>query len=193
MDPRQTPPYRLPPRWQRPSGPVEDAQPAGGARTRAALRTGTLAIVAFWLVVMGLLYVAMDRVRQPTAVTVAGDGALIIPRDRDGHFRVAGSVNGQPVNFMVDTGASLVAVTDALARRAGLQGGERTTFRTANGTREGWVVRADAIAVRSLSVSGLRVGTGYTGEDEADALLGQNFLRHFDVEIQRDQMVLRPR
>ena len=117
---------------------------------------------------------------------------MVIARGSDGHFRVAGSINGQPVVFMVDTGASVIAVTDALAQRAGLEGGEVTQFRTANGLRPGRVVVAQSVAVGPLRVSGLRVGTGYTGEVAGDALLGQNFLQHFDVQMQRDRMVLRP-
>ncbi len=186
----------LPDRWRKPpqrAAGVEDAQEAGSRRTRAFARTGTLGILAFWLVVMGALYLAMQHWQRPAASQVQADGALVIPRHRDGHFRVSGSINGQPVNFLVDTGASLVSVTDALARKAGLSGGERTTFRTANGTREGWVTTAESVAVRSLVVSGLRVGTGYTGDEDGDALLGQNFLRHFDVEIKSDRMVLHPR
>ena len=160
--------------------------------TRSLLRWGTLGILAFWLVVMAGLYVAMDYVRQPRAAVVAADGALVIPRGSDGHFRVAGSINGQPVRFMVDTGASLIAVTDALAQRAGLVGGQVTQFRTANGVRQGRVVVAQSVAVGTFRVSGLRVGTGYTGETAGDALLGQNFLQHFEVQIQRERMVLRP-
>lgn len=79
------------------------------------MRWNTLAILAFWLVVMAGLYLVMDRVRQPRAAVQAADGTLVIPRGSDGHFHVAGSVNGQPVRFLVDTGASLVVVTDALA------------------------------------------------------------------------------
>jgi len=187
---------KLPDRWRTPAdrtADVQDAEEAGARRTRRFARTGTLGILAFWLVVMGLLYLAMQQLERPGAAKVQADGALVIPRHRDGHFRVQGSINGQPVVFLVDTGASLVSVTDALARKAGLTGGERTTFRTANGTREGMVMQAESITVRSLAVSGLRVGTGYTGEDEKDALLGQNFLRHFDVEIKSDRMVLHPR
>lgn len=187
---------KLPDRWRTPAqrpAAIEDAQEAGARRTRRFARTGTLGILAFWLVVMGLLYLAMQQYERPGAAKVQSDGSLVIPRHRDGHFRVPGTVNGQPVMFLVDTGASLVSVTDALARKAGLSGGERTTFRTANGTREGWVAQADSVTVRSLAVSSLRVGTGYTGDDEKDALLGQNFLRHFDVEIKSDRMVLHPR
>ena len=164
-----------------------------GTKNPASLmRWGALGILAFWLAVMAGLYVAMDYVRQPRAAVQAADGALVIPRGSDGHFRVAGSVNGQPVRFMVDTGASLIAVTDALAQQAGLEGGQVTQFRTANGVRPGRVVAAPSVAVGGFVVSGLRVGTGYTGETVGDALLGQNFLQHFEVQIQRDRMVLRP-
>lgn len=121
--------------------------------TVSLLRWGTLGILAFWLAVMAGLYLAMDYVRQPRAAVVAADGALVIARGSDGHFRVAGSVNGQPVRFMVDTGASLIAVSDALAQQAGLQGGQVTQFRTANGVRSGRVVAAQSVAVGAFVVS----------------------------------------
>lgn len=164
----------------------------GSKNSASFMRWGTLGILAFWLVVMAGLYLVMEQVRAPRAAVVAADGALVIPRGSDGHFRVVGSINGQPVRFMVDTGASLIAVTDALAQQAGLEGGELTQFRTANGVRPGRVVVAQSVAVGPLRVSGLRVGTGYTGEAAGDALLGQNFLQHFDMQMQRDRMVLRP-
>ncbi|WP_225784946.1 TIGR02281 family clan AA aspartic protease [Xenophilus sp. Marseille-Q4582] len=152
-------------------------------------------LLAFWLALMAGLYVLMDHLRQPRQSEVTAEGALVIPRHPDGHFRVAGTINGEPVMFLVDTGASLVAVTDGLAKRAGLPQGERATFQTANGPREGRITRADSVQLRGgLGVSNLRVGTGFAGiGDEGDALLGQNFLRHFDVEIGRSQLVLRPR
>lgn len=152
-------------------------------------------LLAFWLALMAGLYVLMDHLRQPRQPEVTAEGALVIPRHPDGHFRVAGTINGEPVMFLVDTGASLVAVTDGLAKRAGLPEGERATFQTANGPREGRITRADSVQLRGgLGVSNLRVGTGFAGiGDEGDALLGQNFLRHFDVEIGQSQLVLRPR
>jgi aspartyl protease family protein len=169
-------------------------QPApADEQTRRVLRTSTLAILAFWLVVMAALYFGMKTFMAPRGATVTSTGSLVIPRHSDGHFRVAGTVNGVAVNFMVDTGASLIAVTDAVAKKAGLTDGVPTTFRTANGERQGRVSPSQSVTVRNLEVSGLRVGTGYTGESEDDALLGQNFLRQFDLEIKRDSMVLNPR
>ena len=65
----------------------------GSKNPASLMRWGTLGILAFWLAVMAGLYVAMDYVRQPRAAVVAADGALVIPRGSDGHFRVAGSIN----------------------------------------------------------------------------------------------------
>ena len=130
-----------------------------------------LAFLAFWLLVMGVLYLGMQQYLKPAGATVLSDGSLRIPRAKDGHFRVAGSINGQ----------------------AGLSGGTQAIFRTANGERQGRVVRADEVRVGPLAVGNVRVGTGYTGDEDDDALLGQAFLRHFDVRMRGDEMLLQPR
>lgn len=151
-----------------------------------------LGMAVFWIAALGLMYVGMEYYLQPSVPMVQSDGSLQLQRHRDGHFYADGSINGQPVRFMVDTGASSIAVTDALAHSAGLEGGEVVQFRTANGTRTGRLARAQSIMVGSLQARNLTVGTGYTGRSAQDALLGQNFLRHFDVSIRNDVMELRP-
>ena len=160
---------------------------------QSVVRRSTMMFLLFWLVVMGVMYLAMQHFLKPAQAKVQADGSVRIERGMDGHFRARGSVNGQPVIFMVDTGASSVSVTDALAARAGLEGGEPVRFRTANGERDGRMVVADEVRLASLVVRDVRVGTGYTGDDSEDALLGQNFLRHFDVQMSGDEMLLRPR
>ena len=165
--------------------------PRGGIS--AGLKWGPLGIVVFWLVVMGLLYVAMNHYLQPKPLVVTASGDLVIPKSRNGHFLVAGQINGREVNFMVDTGASLVVVSEAFARRAGLPQGVPITFRTANGELPGRVVAGVAVAVGPVAVSGIRVGVGLVGGDSNDALLGQSFLSQFDITLGRDEMVLRRR
>jgi len=147
-------------------------------------------MAVFWLAVLGVLYVAMEHYLEPSAATVQSDGSVHVQRQRDGHFYVDGSINGQSVRFLIDTGASSIAVTDALAQRAGLQGGQQAQFQTANGVRMGRLVRAKNVAVGPLQVRNLTVGTGYTGARADDALLGQNFLRHFAVSIRGDVLVI---
>lgn len=177
------------------ASPPPSTPPSGAQEPtpQSVARRSTLMFLLFWLALMGVMYAGMQFFLEPARAKVQADGSVRIERSHDGHFRVKGSINSQPVTFMVDTGASSISVTQAFADKAGLQGGERVRFRTANGEREGRLVMADEVKVASLTVRNLRVGTGYTGEDADDALLGQNFLHHFDVQMSGDQMLLRPR
>ena len=157
------------------------------------LKLAPLWIIVFWAFVMGCLYLAMDHYLKPKPAVVSANGDLVIPRSRDGHFYAQGQVNGQPVNFLVDTGASLVTVSHQFARKASLPKGEPTVFKTANGELRGSIVNGVAVSVGPMAVSGVRLGVGLEGQDEDAALLGQSFLSKFDVVLQKNQMILRPR
>lgn len=170
--------------------PVSRAPSNGLSR---GLKWGPLGIVVFWLAVMGLLYVAMSHALKPKPAIVSASGDLIIPRARDGHFYALGLVNGQPVNFLVDTGASLVTVSEAFARSAALADGEPTVFRTANGSLTGRIVPGVPVSVGPLEVSAVRIGVGLAGHSPGDALLGQSFLSKFEVVLKGEQMILRKR
>jgi aspartyl protease family protein len=159
----------------------------------SGLKWGPLGIVVFWMVVMGGLYLAMTHYLKPKPVTVSATGNLIIPRDRDGHFYAVGAINGQPITFLVDTGASLVTVSEALAQSAGLGRGVPTVFQTANGTLNGRIVNDVTVTLGPLTVSGLRVGVGLVGGVQDKALLGQGFLARFDITLSKDQMMLKAR
>ena len=151
-----------------------------------------LGIVLFWLAIMAALYFGFKQYEKPKMV-ISANGDVVIKRARDGHFYVAGHVNGKPVKFLVDTGASLVGVSEKFAQKAGLVGGEPTVFRTANGELAGRIVANVPINVGPITVSAIRVGVGLEGHEVTDALLGQNFLSKFDVLLRQDQMILRKR
>lgn len=148
-----------------------------------------------WLAVIALLYGVMNQLlAPPKALYVeAGQGELQLPRHRDGHFYVDGTINGVAVQFMVDTGASLVSVSNAIAQAAGLDGGRQAQFSTAGGTRMGRIVKSNSLSLAGFQLQGIEVGTGLNVGRDEQALLGQNVLRHFDIQIERDRMVLRPR
>ena len=160
-------------------------------------RLGALAIAAVWLAVAGVLYLVFDQIEQKRQASLKpyalSSGDLVIPRQRDGHFHVEGEVNCQPVRFLVDTGASHVSVSQALATQAGLPEGQNITLHTANGQRPGQLVRSVPVRAGHLVMNDTSVIVGLTGMPTEQALLGQAFLKHFDVEIRRDEMVLRQR
>ncbi|WP_296509613.1 retropepsin-like aspartic protease [Rhodoferax sp.] len=156
-------------------------------------QTGLIPLILFWCAVMGLLYAGMTYYLRPKQVQVQASGDLVIQRALDGHFYAPGRIQGQDVMFLVDTGASLVTVSEALARQAGLSGGTPTTFRTANGDRPGRVVEGVAVHLGPVEFNRVRVGVGLSVGDDNQALLGQTFLSKFDITLSKDQMVLKPR
>lgn len=158
---------------------------------------GALTIAAVWLAVAGVLYLVFEHMEakreaklKPYALST---GDLVIPRQRDGHFHVKGEVNGQAVNFLVDTGASHVSVSQTLATQAGLPSGQNITLHTANGQLPGQLVRNVPVRAGHLVLNNTSVTIGLAGMPPDQALLGQAFLKHFDVEIRRDEMLLRQR
>jgi aspartyl protease family protein len=151
---------------------------------------GHVGVIAFWLAVMGVVWVAMEWVMQPKRAVVTAEGELRIPRARDGHFYVEGTVNGRAITFLVDTGASVVVVSEAFARQAGLPAGEPMVFNTANGPLQGRSVRGVDVAAGPLAVTSLRVGVGLAGMPPDRGLLGQNFLGKFTMRVTAREMVL---
>lgn len=191
-----TQPRDAPPNSQRASDAGERAA-VGAVGAGAGVPKGffwsRLRVLLVWLVLFAMLYAAVDHYLKPKPMVITASGDLVIERARDGHFHMPGSVNGKPVDFLVDTGASLVVVSEAFARMAGMQRGVPTTFSTANGELPGRIVPDVPISVGPIKVSGIRVGVGLQVRDADQALLGQNFLSKFDIELSKDRMVLRKR
>jgi aspartyl protease family protein len=162
-------------------------------------RFAPLGIICFWALLTLGAYFAFNEFFKPVPQVISGSGDLVITRSRDGHFYADGTINGSPVRFLLDTGASLVVVSEPFAKSVGLLSGEPTTFKTTNGDLAGYIAKDATVSVGTLSVSRLRVGVGLRGLDGDSgsamrgALLGQNFLSKFDVTMGKDQMTLRKR
>jgi aspartyl protease family protein len=160
-------------------------------------RLGAVAVAAVWLLVAAVMYLGFEYLEESRRAKLQpytlGSGELVIPRQRDGHFHVKGEVNRQPVVFLIDTGASHVSVSQALADQAGLPAGSPITLNTANGQRPGQLVRGVPVRAGDLVLNDASVSVGLSGLPPDQALLGQSFLKQFDVEINRQTMVLRRR
>jgi aspartyl protease family protein len=156
-----------------------------------------VAVAAVWLLVAAVMYLGFEYLEESGRAKLQpytlGSGELVIPRQRDGHFHVKGEVNRQPVVFLIDTGASHVSVSQALADQAGLPAGSPITLNTANGQRPGQLVRGVPVRAGDLVLNDASVSVGLSGLPPDQALLGQSFLKQFDVEINRQTMVLRRR
>ena len=149
-----------------------------------------------WLAIIGLMlgltafYQAMmpGRGGLVNSVGEGGNAMIVLERDRSGHYRAHGEINGEAVAFLVDTGATDVALSDQSARALGLDFGPRTMVMTAAGPAAAWKTRIDRVRVGSLERRNVRAtitpGLG------SEALLGMSFLRHFSIRQQGDRLVI---
>ena len=118
------------------------------------------------------------RPAAPVAAAAANSRSVIVPRDARGHFQVDARIEGRNLSFMVDTGASVIALTASDAARLGIHPAQRefvAEVKTANGTVRAAPIRLDKVEVGDLVV---RDVAALVLPDEAlsDNLLGLSFL-----------------
>lgn len=120
-----------------------------------------------------------------------GHAQVMLERDRSGHFLAQGEINGHPVLFLVDTGATDVAISEKAAREMGLEFGPRTTVMTAAGPARAWRTRLDRVSLGTVALDNVRatITPGLGNE----VLLGMSFLKYFHMRQDGNQMVLESR
>ena len=120
-------------------------------------------------------------------------GRVVLTAGPGGHFLTDGQINGRTVQFMVDTGATTVAMSVADAKRIGLnyQNGQPVQMSTANGVTQGWRVTLNTVRVGDVMVSGVEAVVTPGGMPYV--LLGNSFLSRFQMNRNNDQMVLERR
>ncbi len=145
---------------------------------------GTIAAVGLWEDIQ-------DDV-LPRQATFANEGRVEIPRRFDGHYYMTLDVNGAPVEFVVDTGATEIVLTKEDAAKAGLNIETLQFFgraNTANGTVRTAPVRLDEVNIGGISDRNL---PAYVNEGELfQSLLGMSYLSRWDrIEIADNTLVL---
>ncbi len=115
----------------------------------------------------------------------AGGKPLVLGQGRGGHYWVDGAVNGQYVNFLVDTGATLVTIPLSVATAAGLKCERASAMQTANG-----VTRSCNVTVANLTFGGFKLSyvDAVVVPNLEQPLLGMNVLKRFHVEQDGGQL-----
>lgn len=118
---------------------------------------------------------------------------IVLQADGGGHFMTPGQINGREVRFMVDTGATLVILSEADAQRIGLpfRNGRPVHIGTANGVVLGHEVRLNSVRVGSAQV--YDVAGVVLPQALPFVLLGNSFLSRFQMQRTNEQMVLEKR
>ena len=151
-----------------------------------------------WIAIIGLmvgLTAFYHALTQDRGGIVSSDGygasaSVVLERERSGHYVAQGQINGHPVTFLVDTGATDVAISENMARAMGLEFGPRIRVMTAAGPVGAWVTRLDSVRLGSLERRNVRA-TITPGLQDA-ALLGMSFLKHFSLQQEGNRLLIKP-
>lgn len=125
---------------------------------------------------------------------IAGQGTrIVLPVAAGGHFTTGGFINGKPVQFVVDTGATVISIGMSDAQRLGLQytAGSRVNMHTANGNAIGYLLTLDSVRINDVEVFGVQAVV--TSQPMPVVLLGNSFLSRFSLRRDSDQLVLEKR
>lgn len=163
-------------------------------------RIGRFMLFAAWIAALTILALFFQRFltdqENPNrdlevALDAAGRPQVVLARNRAGHYVASGRINGEPVVFLVDTGATDVALPLAVARRLDLSLGAERVSKTANGNVRTWGTRLDSVDLGGLKARRVRASVlpNMPGEE---VLLGMSYLKHFELIQRGGTLTLRP-
>jgi aspartyl protease family protein len=126
-----------------------------------------------------------------SAPPVSGRKKVVLTADSRGHFFATGTINGVSTRFMVDTGATTIALSSAEAKRTGVNylAGRRVLTQTANGVVPVYRVRLDAVDIGGIKLSNIDAIV-IEGDRLPVALLGMSFLNRMEMRREGDVLML---
>jgi aspartyl protease family protein len=149
-----------------------------------------------WLSAIGLLagltaffqFSLGERGSVVNQVNHSGQAMVVLQRDRSGHYLAEGQINGQAVVFLLDTGATDVALPEDTARELGLDFGPQVNVMTAAGPIRAWRTRLDSVSVGNITLNNVRAMI--TRGPMEEVLLGMSFLKHFTLRQQGEELII---
>lgn len=147
------------------------------------------------LSLLGVLYLFFDsnlqaRNNPNRQLQIAPGAELTLQRSRNGHYVFPGEINGRPVTFLLDTGATLVSVPAHLAAGLKLEAGAPQQSITANGTVVTRATQIGMLAFGPFRLSDVRANIN-PGMRDHQILLGMSVLQQLEFTQRGDTLVLK--
>ena len=144
-----------------------------------------------WLALAFGIYTIVDNIQNPNKSFRLGNDAqsVTLKRGLDGHYRAEALINNQKVDVLIDTGATGVAISQAIADKLGLKSIDAVRTNTANGDSVGYLVRLNSVKVGGVEAKNVSamIAPGLDG----DVLLGMSYLGRMDVRLFNNQMTIK--
>jgi len=161
-------------------------------------RAGTAMTAAAWLIFLAMLFGVFDHLvsqrnnpNQNIVTTLNGpQKEIILTRNAYGHYVSSGTINNHDVVFLLDTGATDIAIPESIAEQIGLIKGREVYIKTANGNAIAYRSQLNSVAIGEIKLYDLNatILTSMTGKE---ILLGMNFLKHFEITQKGKTLTIR--
>lgn len=159
-------------------------------RSLAVVVVAFLAILAAMSWGFELLLEQRDHPNRNIEANATGSGDVVLQANPAGQYIAPGEINGAEVTFLIDTGATHVAVPEHVAERIGLERGGEIRVETAGGHTTAARTVLDHVVLGGIDRHGVRgsINPSMSGEY---VLLGMTFLRHLELQQEGETLVLR--
>jgi len=147
-----------------------------------------------WAVILGLGVWLIDSwmtSKTESRVSINAGGELVLEQTRNHHYVVQGAINGVPVTFFLDTGATSVSVPKNIAEKANLSAGYKYWVSTANGDIQVSSTTIDRLSIAHFDLT--NIAASINPHDNSDyVLLGMSALKHFAMSQQGNRLIMVP-
>lgn len=153
---------------------------------------GKLMFIIAWLFAFGLLILFFSNygAKQAEVSYSAKHKTITITPDAQGHYWMDGNINNVPVRYMIDTGATFVAVPKAIALKAGLRGLYPIMMSTAAGKVAGELARVEQISFANMTFKNIKVVI-MPDVQGSTVLLGMNVLSKFSITQKDNRLIIK--
>ncbi len=163
-----------------------------------SLNQFTVAIIWFVLIMLAMALIfngMLDTINNPNqqltvSINQNGEKEIVLERNKYGHYVATGKINGQPVEFFLDTGATVVAIPEHIAEKLNLEKGQRFLTQTANGNSKSYETTLDSVSLGDIVITNVPASIS-SGMEFDEILLGMSFLKHLDMRQQGKTLTLR--
>lgn len=161
-------------------------------------RAGRLMLIIAWAAALFLAtrffgdWEQRQENRNTTVTSEHGDGFVEVQlvSNRQGHFVMTGQINARPVQFMLDTGATNVAIPDGVAEKLRLERGARVQVSTANGRTEAFRTTLERLQIGDIVLNNVRALV-VPGLDGDQVLLGMSAIKQLEFTQRGGTLLLR--
>ncbi len=151
-----------------------------------------------WLCGIGLMTIIFTDLldkqvnpnREPESIRINNQTEVRLKQNRAGHYVTSGTINGEPVVFLVDTGATDVAIPANMQEHLGLVAGVSGLAQTANGTVRIARTQIDTLTIGDITLHNVRANLN-PGMGDNHILLGMSVLRQLEFTQRGEWLILR--